>query len=81
MDQEQLESTVKDYFEFQTAQKKIQTVETLIKREQSREGSKAAQSIERLKECIKGWIEATEELWDQQIVSEDFELDQIPAIS
>jgi hypothetical protein len=39
-------------------------VETLIKREQNREGSKAAQSIERLKECIKGWIEATEELWD-----------------
>ncbi len=42
MDQEQLDSTVKDFFEYQNTQKKIQTVETLIKREQSREGSKTA---------------------------------------
>jgi len=62
MDKEQMESTVKDYFEYQNAQKKIQTVETLIKREQNREGSKTAQSIERFKECVKGWVEATDGL-------------------
>jgi transcriptional regulatory protein LevR len=42
MNQEQLESTVKDFFEFQNAQKKIQMVETLIKREQSKDGIKTA---------------------------------------
>ncbi len=42
MDQDQMEQTVKDYFEYQNGQKKIQTVETLIKREQNREGIKSA---------------------------------------
>ncbi len=81
MDQEQLDSTVKDFFEYQNTQMKIQTVETLIKREQSREGTKTASSIERLTECIKGWVEATDELSEQLIESDDLEFEQIPIIS
>ena len=81
MDQEQLDSTVKDFFEYQNTKKKIQTVDSLIKREQSREGTKTASSIERLKECVKGWVEATNELSEQQIESDDLEFEQIPIIS
>ena len=41
--------------------KKIRVVETLIKCAQSRDGCRGAKSIRELRECMKGYVEASAE--------------------